>query len=147
MPIDFESVIEWIKTIVIGVFGWGVGFFLPIAAYIGGFFALILGDHYLGVKAAIIKGKEITDEGREKSWSKIQAYSIMIILLHLVDKVIFVPKGVPFGLTWIIAGYFSIQEIRSLLFHVGTITGNNAWALIADKIPVVFKITKKEDGE
>ena len=138
------SVTLIIKAIIAAGWIWLWNFILPIGHYMAMTIVLILVDFGTGIAAARHRGEALRSRGFARSILKIGLYCGTIIISHGMDTVFFAPKGLGFGLVWIVAGLIGLSEFKSNLENVSTVTGLNIWAEIADRIPGLPKLPKKD---
>lgn len=119
-------------------------FFMPIGSYLVMTIALIVVDLCTGVAAARHRGEALRSRGFARTVTKIGLYCGTIMISHGMDLVFFAPKGLSFGLVWIVAGLIGLSEFKSNLENVAVVTGLDIWALIADKIPGLPKLPKNK---
>lgn len=132
-----------IKGMIAACWIWLWNFFLPIGHYMGFTIILILVDFATGIAAARHRGETLRSRGFARSILKIGLYCGTIIISHGMDKVFFAPQGLSFGLVWIVAGLIGLSEFKSNLENVAVVTGLDIWAAIADRIPGLPKLPKK----
>lgn len=118
-----------------------VNFLLPIGAFVGIAFAMVLGDLIAGVMAAGKRGDKITPSGLTRSVVKFLLYALAIIASRGMENVFF--QGFP--LTYTVAGYICLIEFWSLLGHVGAVTGADIVGMLKGRLPdITAKTTKKK---
>jgi phage-related holin len=120
------------------VAGVTASFFLPIAPYLLAIFCLVAFDTITGIASAKHRKEKIRANAMRRTVQKIKLYFIAIILVHLVEVVFF--EFAP--LTYIVASYIGIVELKSNFENIEEVTGTTIW----DKLRNIFPHGKRIGG-
>lgn len=124
-----------------------ISFVMPIAGFLIFTIVLVVVDMYTGVRAAMHRGESISSKGLGRTVTKITLYMLAILLSKGFDDVFFVPKSIPFDVTWIVATMIGLTEFRSNMENISTVTGVPFWAAIASRVPKFFGFHKPEQDD
>lgn len=116
------------KLIVLGI--WIIAFFAPTAVFllIVGFF--IVCDMITGIIAANARKERIHSRKLSRTVSKFIAYSVGILVAHVVNKMFF-PE---FPAMQLMSGFIAFIEIKSIDENIKDITGYSLFKGILDKL-------------
>lgn len=125
--------------------GYVAAFLLPVVNFIVIIGALVFADLITGVRAAKHRGEydnAKASEGFRRSVDKMVMYLTAILLARGVVVAFNIPvEYLP--LTYIMALYIAIVELKSNLENVAQVTGIDLWLVIADKLKALVGLDKK----
>ncbi len=104
---------------------------LPIKTVLSTVLVLILIDLATGVMASIKSGKKITSAGLRRTISKIVVYEMAIISGFLAEKYLI---GDLLPIMKILGGIVGCVELKSILENTNTISGNDLFKMLIDKL-------------
>ena len=115
-----------------------ISFFEPLWCLLLWFFIFIACDFVTGISAAIKERQIITSNGLSRTIKKLLMYTMVIVLVHAIDKDMLVV--VDLGLAKICATIICGIELYSILENCYRLTGNRVF-----KILTRFTLKKIED--
>ncbi len=121
-------------------------FFFPIAPYLLAIFCLVAFDTITGLSAAKHRKEPIRANAMRRTIQKIKLYFIAIILVRIVEVVFF--EFAP--LTYIVASYIGIVELKSNFENIEEVTGTTIWEKLKNVFPHgkrIGKSDKKPDSD
>jgi hypothetical protein len=106
-----------------------VGAFLaPVMGFILLSLVMVGVDFFSGVKAARVRGERITSHGYRRTLDKFTLYTTSILLSEGLEWVFFDNQFIP--LTYTVAGFICVTELKSNFENMGVITGTNPWQVV-----------------
>lgn len=115
-----------------------MAFFEPLWVLILWFFVFIACDFVTGISAAIKERQIITSNGLSRTIKKLLMYTMVIVLVHAIDKDMLVV--VDLGLAKICATIICGIELYSILENCYRLTGNAVFQILTQ-----FTLKKIED--
>lgn len=108
-------------------------FLAPIADFIFVIALLMTADFITGIQAAKKRGEAITSQGWRRTATKIVVYSLLIIVCEEIKMIFF--KDIDVKVTYAIALFIVMIELKSLSENIKTITGIDVWGKITEMFP------------
>ena len=116
----------------------------PIHAVLVSVGVVIFADLFTGVWAAHKRGERINSAGLRRTISKMFVYSLAIILGFIIET--YLLNGL-LPISKIAAGLIGVTEGLSIFENLNSISGNNVFKSLIDKLGSVNQINKTKDEE
>lgn len=123
------EILTWFKIVGATAIAWAISFIWPISHFIALAVCLSIVDFVTGVRAAKLRGEQITSKGYRRTINKLTLYSLSVMLAEGMEWVFFENHAVV-PITYVIAAFLCVTEFKSVLENVGSITGVNAWVAV-----------------
>lgn len=131
---------EYIKYTIATVWGIALGFIMPVAGFMMLCATLVVVDFITGVLAAKKRKEVLRSKGFQRTIFKITLYFLAILLSRGMDVVFLHNIPTHFSFTYIVAGFVCLTEFKSNLENIGSLTGTDIWAHMANRIPKIFRV-------
>lgn len=128
------------------ILGYVFSFFAPIFPFLAMVMVLVFSDLITGIQAAKKEGTYVklkASNGLRNTVSKISQYFIAILLSQGMVLAFDIPTSF-LPLTYIVAFYISLVELKSNFENIARSTGTDVWQVIQEKLDGFF--TGKNKG-
>lgn len=122
-------------------------FVAPILDFLIFTFVLTICDFATGVRAAKNRKEKITSRGFARTVEKLFFYILAILLSEGMNVVFVQDVSTEFSFTWIVAGFISLTELKSNLENISAITGVDIWKQVAEYLPEIRILKKKNKNQ
>ena len=135
---------EYIKVILAIMLAYAVNFLAPITPFLVIVMILVAADLYTGIRAAKKLGEyepSKASNGMRNTVNKISQYFIAVLLSQGMVVAFDIPTSY-LPLTYIVAMYISLVELKSNFENIAKVTGVDLWEVVSAKLTALTTMSK-----
>lgn len=138
-PIVAAGTMGWGWKVGSVVLGWFMSLILPVQPFLICIGFLVAVDVITGVLAARHRGERLSSAKMGRTIPKVLLYPLAVIVSELMVQTFFQTTPVANSLTYMVALFICAVEFQSAIENIGTLTGNDIWSQVKDRMGALVK--------